>query len=149
MTATYAYIIPCRGAFGSRPPFEIRVSGGSLDGQRLRLASLIEADCFHDSRLPTPTAGFDSQTGVGIFSGSSGFLLIGWEFFDGGAGGAGDGACMVVSETSIYLPAQVIARFEAVPPGKFPGADQPTGFNTALPGTTTPRGGGLGCFPPS
>ncbi len=131
-TASYAYNIPCNAPAGSSPPFEIRVTGGPLNGQRFRVTSVDGPFCRNNPLAPTPPAGFNMLGGLADVSSSlgGGFDRIGFSFVDGGPGGANDTVAFVLVKFPARDPANFI-QFGAAPPGKFPGSDQPTGFNTA------------------
>ncbi len=131
-TASYAYVVPCNAVAGSVPPFEIRVSGGRFNGQRFRLTSVKFTTCTDDPAVPSPAGGVDTQTGIGSLSGPGGQQLgIGWIFVDGGPGGANDFVYILVAVPPLLDDA---AEFRAAPPGRFPGSDQATGFNTVVAG---------------
>ncbi len=137
-TASYAYIVPCDAT--TRPPsevpFEIRVTGGRYNGQRLRLTRAQFLECRDDPTVPTPAGGVDTLVGFGDFSvsapiGAPSAGVVIWAFVDGGRGGAKDRASL----TFVEFPGRgdVFFPFAAAPPGPFPGSTQPTGFNTAQP----------------
>ena len=118
--ASYAYIVGCTLSGGS-PPFEVHFGARRL---RLLTASVV---CFDDPAVPTPAAGFDTQTGEAFFfdrdSTSTG-EHISWRFVDGGPGGTHDSAAISIGSPPFFTGF-------ASPPGKFPGSTQTTGFNTA------------------
>jgi hypothetical protein len=138
-TVTYAYVIPCNAPGGSNPPFELRVSGGPLNGSRFRLAKVANVvSCFDDPGVvPRPAAGFDTQIGQGGLAAGLGggpFVdwFIAWRFLDGGPGGLADGVDITIGRVIPDADPDDFFRFFPGPPGKFPGSDQASGFNTAL-----------------
>ena len=133
-TAGDAYIVPCVRAGGSPAVFEIRVTGGTLNGERFRVTSVDpEPICRDDPLVPTPPAGFDTAEGVADVTASppSAFVRLGFVFVDGGPGGANDSAALILVRGPRPGPGD-IRSFGAAPPGPFPGSSQPTGLNTAL-----------------
>jgi hypothetical protein len=99
-----------------------------FNGQRFRLTSVSTVQCTNDSVVPTPAAGFDTQTGTGtgtLTTGGPG--KIAWKFVDGGPGGANDSVQLTIRNASNAIVFQGVAA----PPGKFPGSNQATGYNTA------------------
>ena len=122
-SAAYAYRVPCAAAVGSGPPFEVR-----FGAQRFRLTSVRSVSCSNDPAVATPAAGFDTQSGSGtgtLTSGGPG--RVDWKFVDGGAGGAKDSVQLTIRNASNAI----VFQGSAAPPGAFPGSDQPTGANTA------------------
>ena len=122
-TASYAYIVSCSSARNANAPFEVR-----FGTQRFRLTSTSSVSCTNDPAVTTPAAGFDTQTGSGtgtLTTGGPG--TIQWKFVDGGAGGANDSAQITIKNAANT----VVFQGSAAPPGKFPGSTQTTGYNTA------------------
>ena len=122
-TASYAYMVPCGAAAGSSPPLEVR-----FNGQRFRLTSVGRVSCTDNPAVSTPAAGFDTQTGTGtgtLTTGGPG--KVAWKFVDGGAGGANDSAQLTIRNASNAI----VFQGSAAPPGPFPGSSQATGLNTA------------------
>ena len=122
-TASYAYIARCNRAANTNAPFEVR-----FGTQRFRLTGTSSVACTNDPAVNTPAAGFDTQTGSGTGTLTTGGpATIEWEFVDGGAGGANDLAQITIKDAANA----VIFQGSAAPPGKFPGSTQTTGYNTA------------------
>jgi hypothetical protein len=122
-TASYAYIVPCRAIARFTPSFEVR-----FGAQRFRLASVSSLQCSDDPAVSTPAAGFDTQTGTGTGSLTSGGPgRVEWRFVDGGAGGASDRAAITIRNASNAI----VFQGNAAPPGPFPDSGQTTGINTA------------------
>ena len=83
-TASYAYIVRCDPAANATAPFEVR-----FGTQRFRLTGTSSVSCTDDPAVTTPAAGFDTQTGSGTGTLTTGGpATIQWKFVDGGAGGA-------------------------------------------------------------
>jgi hypothetical protein len=121
VTASYAFVISCSTAIA--PALEVR-----WGAQIFRLGRVTSVQCTNDPAVPTPPAGFDTQTGTGtgtLTTGGPG--KVEWRFVDGGAGGTGDRSAITIRNASNAI----VFQGSAAPPGKFPGSDQPTGFNTA------------------
>jgi streptogramin lyase len=124
--SSYAYILNCNAAANTNAPFEVR-----FGTQRFRLTSASATSCTNDPAVTTPPAGFDTMTGTGtgtLTTGGPG--TIQWKFVDGGLGGANDSAQITIKNSG----GTTIFNGTAAPPGKFPGSDQPTGNNTAQSG---------------
>ncbi len=122
-TASYAYIVDCYAPANTGAPFEVR-----FGTQRFRLTSTSSVSCTNDPAVTTPAAGFETQTGSGtgtLTTGGPG--TIQWKFVDGGAGGANDRAQITIRNAANAI----VFQGSAAPPGKFPGSTQPTGYNTA------------------
>ena len=104
-------------------PFEVR-----FGTQRFRLTGTSSVSCTDDPAVTTPAAGFDTQTGSGTGTLTTGGpATIAWKFVDGGAGGANDRAQITIRNAANA----VVFQGSAAPPGKFPGSTQTTGYNTA------------------
>jgi hypothetical protein len=122
-TASYAYIVNCDSSTNAGRPFEVR-----FGSQRFRLTSTSSVACTNDPAVTTPAAGFDTQTGSGtgtLTSGGPGTIT--WKFVDAGLGGASDSAQITIKNSG----GTTIFSGSAAPPGKYPGSDQTTGNNTA------------------
>ncbi len=121
-TASYVYIVSCGSPANA---FEVR-----FGAQRFRLTSTSSVSCSDDPAVTTPAAGFDTQTGSGTGTLTSGGpATIEWSFSDGGPGGANDRAQITIKNAANT----VVFQGSAAPPGQFPGSTQTTGFNTAQP----------------
>jgi hypothetical protein len=101
--------------------------------------------------VTTPAAGFDTQSGSGVGTLTSGGPgTIAWKFVDGGLGGASDSVEITIRDYG----GTIALQGTAAAPGQFPGSDQPTGNNTAqnvgggttsaLPGAAPARSGAAG-----
>ena len=127
-SAAYAYILPCDEASAASTRF-LAQDTTSGAGAFFRLTSVASVECFDDPNVATPASGFDTQTGsgTGTFGGSPGWGLE-WKFVDGGAGGTKDRVRLILTATH-GEPA--FDSGNTIPPGKFPGSTQTTGFDTA------------------
>lgn len=121
--ASYAYKISCDAAASA----SARLLVGFGD-QRFRLTGVSSAACTDASAVSTPAAGFDTHSGTGtgtLTTGGPG--KVDWEFVDGGPGGANDSLQLEIRDAS----GAVVFQGSAAPPARFPGSSQATGRNTA------------------
>ena len=122
-TASYAYKLPCDA--GASASARLRVRFGD---QHFRLTGVDSAECTDDPEVSTPAAGFDTQSGTGtgtLTTGGPG--TVEWKFVDGGRGGANDSVELTIRDASDAI----VFQGSAVPPAPFPGSGQATGLNTA------------------
>ena len=92
-TASYGYVVGCDSVANANAPFEVR-----FGTQRFRLTGSGGWSCSDDPAVATPAAGFDTQTGSGSGTLTTGGPAAGiqWKFVDGGAGGTNDGAQITI-----------------------------------------------------
>jgi virginiamycin B lyase len=122
---SYAYVLSCSASADGALAPRLEVD---LDGQRFHLTSGTGVQCSDDPAVKTPAAGFDTQTGTGVGTLTSGGPgTVAWKFVDGGVGGGSDSVQLTIRNARGAL----VFQGSAAPPAKFPGSDQATGINTA------------------